>query len=221
MASFWDAFTGKSQRNDILQGQEQANKAIQQALGQASGTTNEYLDRSLGFLAPQLQTGGNAISLLGDVLGVNGQGPQQAYFNNFQNDPGFQATLNAGVGALDASAANKGLLRSGGQMKSLFDFGQRHLSDAFNTRTNNLFNLAGFGKDAAGTSAGLTANAGQSLADMQFGTGQLFANNAINTQNAVAQSRSTPINNILGLGNMFANVAGAFKPAAPSFNFRA
>lgn len=221
MSSLWDAFTGKSQRNDILAGQTQANKAITDALGQATGTSKEYLDRALGYLSPGLETGGGALKLLGNVLGVNGAGPQQEYFDTIKTDPGFQAAQDYGIRALDRSAASRGLLRSGGQNEALYDFGQKNFSDFFNNRVNSLFNLAGIGTGAANSSAGLVSDTGKSLSDMQFGTGQLFANNAINTQNAVAQSRSTPINNILGFGNMFANIAGAFKPNAPSFNFKA
>lgn len=217
---FWDAFTGKSQRNDILAGQEQANQYIQQALGQASGTTSEYLNKALGYLQPGMETGGNALRLLGDALGANGQPAQQGYFNTIQTDPGFQAAQDYGIRALDRSAASRGLLRSGGQQEALYDFGQKNFNDFYNTRTNNLFNLAGIGTGAANTSAGLTSQAGDNLANMQFGTGQLFANNAINTQNAVAQSRSVPINNILGGINAAANLFGAFNPK-PTFNFKA
>ena len=149
-------------------------------------------------------TGQGALKLLGDILGVSGAGPQQAYFDSFQTDPGFMASLDAGTQALNRAAAPRGLRWSGGQAQSLFDFGQRHFTDYLNNRTSNLFNLAGFGQNAATNSANLVSGAGNNIAGAQFGTGQLFGNNAINTGNAMAQSRGVGINNLLGLGNMFA-----------------
>jgi hypothetical protein len=204
----WDSFMGKDQRNDISAANSLAQQRITGGLADYTNTSKDYLDKSLAFLQPGVESGNQTLKLLGDILGLNGQGAQSSYFSNFQNDPGFNATLDAGVQAADRSAAARGLSRSGGQQRSLFDFGQRLQNDFFNQRTNNLFGLMGVGQNAANTSAALTSNTGQGIADAQFGTGQLLANQATNYGNAMAQSRSIPINNILGFGNMFASILG-------------
>jgi hypothetical protein len=204
----WDSFMGKSQQKDLSAANDLAQQRITGGLADYTNTSKDYLDKSLAFLQPGVESGNQTLKLLGDILGLNGQGAQSSYFSNFQNDPGFNATLDAGVQAADRSAAARGLSRSGGQQRSLFDFGQRLQNDFFNQRTNNLFGLMGVGQNAANTSAALTSNTGQGIADAQFGTGQLLANQATNYGNAMAQSRSIPINNILGVGNMFANILG-------------
>jgi hypothetical protein len=204
----WDSFTGKKQQQDLSQANALAQQRITGGLADYTNTSKDYLDKSLAFLQPGVESGNQTLKLLGDILGINGREAQSSYFSNFQNDPGFNATLDAGVQAADRSAAARGLSRSGGQQRSLFDFGQRLQNDFFNQRTNNLFGLMGVGQNAANTSAALTSNTGQGIADAQFGTGQLLANQATNYGNAMAQSRSIPINNILGFGNMFASILG-------------
>lgn len=50
--------------------------------------------------------------------------------------PGFQARLQAGEGALQRSAASKGLLRSGGTFKDLIEYGQNFASNEYNNNFN-------------------------------------------------------------------------------------
>lgn len=217
----WDAFMGKSQREDISQANDLAQQRIVGGLTDYTNTSKEYLGKSLEFLQPGVESGNQTLKLLGDILGLNGQGAQASYFNSFQNDPGFMASQNAGIEAADRSAAARGLSRSGGQQRSLFDFGQRNMQSAFDSRVGSLFNLLGHGQNAAGTSAALTHNTGTGIADAQFGTGQLLANNATNFGNAMAQSRSIPINNILGLFQAAAGaVGGAAKMGAAGSDLR-
>jgi hypothetical protein len=195
----WDSFMGKDQQKDLSAANDQANQRIVGGLADYTNTSKEYLDKSIGFLQPGMENDRKVFSLLGDILGLNGRGPQSSYFTGFQSDPGFQASMDAGIQAADRSAAARGLSRSGGQQRSLFDFGQRNMLDAYNSRISGLFNLFGQGQGGAQAAAGITSQTGRGIADAQFGTGQLLANNATNFGNAMAQSRSIPINNILGL----------------------
>ena len=63
----------------------------------------------------------------------------------------------------------------------------------------------GYGQDQ-GT---IQANRGAQNANLTYGLGQQLAGNRINLGNAVADSRSTGINNLIGLGS---TVIGGFKP---------
>ena len=211
---FFDNFFGKTQANDITAASEEANRRYQQGLSQFTNTTNDYLGKSLGYLAPYAAAGGDTLKLLGGALGIGGEGPQQSFWGGLSNDPGFQAAQGAGIDALDKSAAARGLLRSGGQQRDLYEYGQKSLMDFGNNRIAQLMGLLAPTMGAAGSSADLTSQAGNNIAGAQFGTGQLFANNAINTGNAMAQSRNIGINNILGVGNMLASF---FKPS-PTYN---
>ena len=210
----FDAFTGKSQKQAAEGAFQQAQGYYDKALSDFTGTTNRYLDRSLGLfgqLQPTIDTGSDATGLLRTALGLEGPDAQRGFFDSFGADPGFNATLDAGVEALDRSAAARGLLHSGGQQKSLFDFGQRHLTDFYNNRLGSLFNLSNTGNAANLASvtgqSGLISGAGNNIANAILGVGQLNANNAINLGNATAQAESTGINNLLGLGRIAASAA--------------
>jgi hypothetical protein len=204
----WDSFMGKDQQKDLSAANELSQQRIVGGLTDYTNTSKEYLDKSLGFLQPGIESGNRTLSLLGDILGLNGRDAQSRYFTDFQTDPGFMASQDAGIKAADRSAAARGLVRSGGQQRSLFDFGQQNMAGQYQNRIGSLFGLLPAGMGAANTAAGLTSQTGTGIADAQFGTGQLLANQATNYGNAMAQSRGTGINNILGFGNMFANILG-------------
>jgi hypothetical protein len=208
--SLWDSFMGKDQQKDLSAANDLAQQRIVGGLSDYTNTSKDYLSKSIGYLQPGIESGNQTLKLLGDILGLNGAGAQQSYFSGFQNDPGFMAAQNAGIQAADRSAAARGLSRSGGQQRSLFEFGQRNMLDAYNNRIGSLFNLLGVGQGASNTAAGLTSQTGQGIADAQFGTGQLLANQSTNFGNAMAQSRGIGINNLLGVGNMVANLAKGF-----------
>lgn len=204
-------FLGKSQQEDLAKANEMSSGYLRQGLTDYLGTQKDYLNQALsqfGGLDPYINSGTNSIKLLSDALGVNGAGPQSAFFQGFQTDPGFMASQQAGIDALDKSAASRGLLRSGGQSRDLFSFGQRFLGDAFNNRIQQLMGLGQqggqIGLGVAGAKSGLLSQTGSDMANAQLGTSQLFANNATNFGNAMAQSRGIGINNILGVGNMLA-----------------
>lgn len=63
--------------------------------------------------------------------------------NSLLSAPGFQSRLQAGEGALQRSAASKGLLRSGGTLKDLIEYGQNFASNEYNNDFNQ--SLAAYG----------------------------------------------------------------------------
>ena len=207
--SFWGSFFGDDQREAIQQAQQQAQQQLLAGKNQAIGTTGDYLNQSLGFLQPDMQAGQVGRDAYMAALGLSGPGAQQGFFSNYMTDPGFQSSLDAGVQALDRSAASRGLLRSGGQQKSLFDFGQRAWLGNFGDRLNRLAVFLPLGSQAGQTAAGLTTGAGNRICDIQFGTGQLFANQSIGTGNAMAQAYGVGPQNVLGALNSVGKIAAA------------
>ena len=61
--------------------------------------------------------------------------PQDAF-----NDPGYQFALQQGLGGLQASAAAQGVLRSGGTLKGLEDYGQQAAAQQYQNVYNNALN---------------------------------------------------------------------------------
>jgi len=102
-------------------------------------------------------------------------------YNAYQNDPGVAFRIKQGVDALDRSAAARGGLLSGNQLRGVTEFGQnlasQEYSNAFNryqaerqARLNPLQSLTGMGQTTANT----IGNMGQNMAtnvgnDMQSG----------------------------------------------------
>jgi hypothetical protein len=185
---------GNDQRRDIEAANASASAALAAGKSDSIGTRQQYLDKTLGYLQPGIDTQNQLMQ----ALGVQGPEAQQAYFSNFQHDPSFQF----GVDALDRSAASRGNLFSGGQMKALSNYGAQR----FDTRINQLMQLQG---NSPALAAGATQDTGGQIADTQFGYGQLVANQATNYGNSMAASRSIPINNLLSIGNIAAKAYGA------------
>ena len=108
-----------------------------------------------GYLDPFIQQGQDASGMLSGYLGTQGAGVQKQLFDNFQNDPGFTAGRDAGVSAIQGSAAAGGLLRSGGALKDLYSFGNQFQQQQFQNRMTRLYQMSGLGGQLAGTGAQL------------------------------------------------------------------
>ena len=208
---FFGSFFGSDHADEIRRAQAQAAAQLSAGKGEAIGTTQDYLGRSLGYFQPDLEAGEAGRTAYMNALGLGGAGAQQQFFSNYMADPTFQASLGAGVEALDRSAAARGMLRSGGQQRSLFDFGQRAWLGNFNDRLNRLQGLLPLGTGAATNMANLTTGAGNRIGDIQFGTGQLFANQSINTGNALAQAYGVGPQNVLGGLNALGRIVGGLR----------
>lgn len=78
---------------------------------------------------------------------------------------------------------------------------------------NYMNRLQGFGQQgygAAGQSAGIASGAGNMLGQMRMGLGQNLAGNEISSGNAMAASRNTGWQNILGLVGAGANAYAGY-----------
>lgn len=97
-------------------------------------------------------------------------------------DPSFQFRLDQGRKALEASAAGKGTLRSGGSLKDLLSYGQNFASQEY----GNVFNRALQEYDTNRHNAFDTYNTGYQGRKDQYGFGADRANNlnSFNTNNA-------------------------------------
>lgn len=211
--AFIDAIFGSPGRNarvDLQAAADRANRSIRERERESIGTRREFLDRSLGFLEGDIQAGGQARNQLAALLGLQGAGAERAAVGAIETTPSFDRVTQAGIDALDRSAAARGQLFSGGQLREVGDFAARREDEFLQRRRNELMNILGLGSGAERVGAGLTSGAGSEIANTQFGTGQLLANNAIGLGNAMAQTRNVPINNLLGLLGGAAGVARGF-----------
>lgn len=113
--------------------------------------------------SPWTAAGTNALSEIGKLLGwgelynpgvdgsvYNYQGDpdgskQKAAMNAFTTSPGYQWRKSEGINALDRSAASRGMLSSGAQLKAVQGFGDNLASAEYENYLNRYFTLAGMG----------------------------------------------------------------------------
>lgn len=143
--------------------------------------------------------------------------------NSYIPSPDYQFQLSEGTKNVNSGYAAKNLLQSGAAMKALQEFGQNlalgdydqwrnyttgvwnnenaywendrnYLADRYDTKTNNLFKIAGLGQ----ASANNTAAAGSSYANNATNLLTNQADNQSSYYNTQAQNNSDMVNSVIG-----------------------
>jgi hypothetical protein len=179
MASFWDGLFNPS-------------KNTERAYSQATAERNRVNAQTNPYYEGLTSSGTAATSRLGDLLGLNGRGAQQAGYDSYMNSPGFDANFEVGQRAIRQNQAATGNLQSGAAGKALQGFGQNLYAQDFNTY---LGQLAGQQNVGMGGAQGLQGNS-SALQQLILGSGQ--AQDAGNRGFA---------GNVLGIGGTLAGLA--------------
>lgn len=143
-----------------------AYSASQQSGGsdKAAANTMKMYQQTRSDLLPFMQGGQSALSSLQGLLGLNGAGGPNgstSMLANLQNYPGYQFAFNQGLQGLDRSAASRGLLLSGAQVKDAQTYGQGQADQLFGTYAGQLSGLAGLGENAAAKTGDIGGSAAQ------------------------------------------------------------
>ena len=184
---FLDNLTGGSSRRDIRAAQAQADQALSQGYQQS----NQYYDQASGLLDPYVQSGGQGQQFYNSLLGLNGADQRAEAQGVITSDP-----LWSGKFAQDSNAVLRQMnARGAGAGGAAALAGQRVLTQNYDNALARYQQLGQQGFAATGAQAGLR----QAQGDNAYGYGATRAGNYINTGNAVAGTRSTGMNNLLGL----------------------
>lgn len=161
-------------------------------------------DKIRELLQPYVTSGTQANSALGNLLGINGNGEQQAAITGLQKSPLYQSQLQAGQNAILQNASATGGLRGGNVQAALGKYAPALLSSTIQNQVQNLGGLSSQGLTAAGgVSSGLSGlSQANSSALQQIGAAQ--AGGALGTGNAYAGLA----NNVAGLGGTLAGYFG-------------
>ena len=168
--SWWDVADQVAPAAFSMLTSNNASNTSQQAASQVAGATESaaraqlaMFDTSREDFQPYRNTGTGALYALAGLNNVEYEGApgtmkQRAdtAMSRFQASPGYQFRLDEGTKALDKSAAARGKLLSGAQLKGVTNYAQNVASSEFGNYQNRLANLAGIGQSATGA----TANAG-------------------------------------------------------------
>jgi len=225
-----------------------ASNTQRDAANLASQTQLESEDRARADQKPWLDTGKNALGVLGGRLGLDGgSGDLLRQFSpsDFQQDPGYQFRLDQGNKAITNSAAARGGLLSGAAVKAASqynqDMGSQEYQNAFNrfntnqtNQYNRLASLAGVGQVAANQNSSNAMQTGNIIGQNQIGAGNARASGYIGQGNAITGAigqglnmyqQNQMLNKMDGTNNGFSGYGSGFTqnsanaPAEGSSNF--
>jgi len=120
-------------------------------------------------------------------------------------DPGYAFRFKEGLKAVDRSAAARGGLLGGNQIRGLVDYGQgsasQEYTNAFNrfqTERSNIYNnlagIAGIGQTSANTVSNAASNLGNVLGENYIGAGNARASGYMGSANAISNAIGQGIN---------------------------
>lgn len=208
-ATIGSALIGSSASRSASKAQQQAAETASQAsreTTQASIEAQERMfNRQVALQEPFRETGLAAQNRLADLLGISGRTDQPGYgygtqpftMAQYQADPGYGFRLKRGLDAMERTAAARGGLLSGNQLRGAMEFGQdlasQEYGNAFNrfqTERSNILNplqsLGGVGQTATNTLTNAAGNLGAGMAGAYGNLGSALSANAIGAGNARA-----------------------------------
>lgn len=173
-------------------GANNASDTQADAAREAAAAEERMFNKQIELQEPFRKAGVNALPKLIRASRYTPFGMEQ-----FQADPGYGFRLKEGLRALESSAAARGGLLSGNQMRGVTQFGQelgsQEYLNAFNryqaeraARLNPLQSLVGVGQTAANTLTGAAGQYGQSMAQGAATMGNIRASGYMGTANALA-----------------------------------
>jgi hypothetical protein len=195
---------GSSAKKDLKQAKAAADTDLDNALTAGNAGYSAGIDT----VSPFTQSGVAANKLYSDAIGINGRDAQQGVQDNFLSDPFREQNGQLADEALIRSMNSRGASRGGLAALAVGRANLERGSTDYNNWLNRLSGASSQGLTAAGTEAGLQAGQG----DLAATIGQQKAGTAISYGNAMAQNRSTGINNILGIAGT------AIKAFTPGFS---
>jgi len=139
---------------------------------------------------------------------------RQEAMNRFYQSPDYDFRMNEGIRAMDSSAASRGMLMSGAQLRGITEFGQGLAAGEYGNYYNRLAGIAGLAKTAQNPYAGAQSSLYGGLMNSYGQAGANTANIYGNQANANAGIWGNALGGIdwSGVGNA---VGGMFKGGNP------
>lgn len=174
------------------------------AAREANALQEKEYDQTRADQEPWRQAGSQALSKMSDP---NFQ--HQFGMSDFQNsDPGYNFRMQQGQQALDRSAAARGGLNSGAQMKALTQYGQDYASNEYQNaynrfegdqtnRFNRLSSIAGMGQTANASNAAAGSNYASQVGNNMTGAANAAGAAGIAQANAFGGALSSIGNNAM------------------------
>jgi hypothetical protein len=157
-ASIWGA-------NKAADAQKDAANQAAAAQAQAMEYQKANYEKSSANLNPFIKTGQGASNLLSSFYGLNGSDPAlgDSALAAFSRSPDYQFAMKEGIGALDSSAASKGSLLSGNQLRAVTEYGSGLATQNLSNYLTRLSGLSQQGMTGAGYLGSIGTGAGNSV----------------------------------------------------------
>jgi hypothetical protein len=177
------------------------NAALTSNYGQANNAlTSNYAQA----LQPYLTNYGQAnagVTALGNALGLNGQGGNDAALAQLRSTPGYKFQQQTLDDTVNAQAAASGMNASGNQLLALNKVNQGLADSTSNNYISQLQPFLGASNAAAGGIANVNTGLGNSLAGLNTGLGNSLNANATGLGNSLATNSA----------NLGTSTAGAYQ----------
>lgn len=173
--------------DDLTAAEKAALADIDRALTQGRGDITGYGNQATGYYAPYREAGTNALSALQSKM-ASGPG-------DFYTSPGYDWRVKQGINAMEAAASARGgtgALYDPRMYKELTEYGQNMATEEYDKFLDRYYKsmepyqwmTGSVGLPAAGASADIAYNTGQSLANLGMTGAQ---QNALTRQNMATQ----------------------------------
>ena len=151
-----------------------ASGATGRATDKATATQLEMYEKTRKDLLPYNEVGKAATYTLASLYGLPGPDGEvePPDYAPFMTSPDYQFARAEGINALDASAAARGNLLSGGMMKELTEYGAGLASQNYGNYVNRLTELARLGENAGAQTGAFGVNIGNNIAGNQLAAGE-------------------------------------------------
>ncbi len=168
------------------------------AAKQAAALQQQRFNQAVSYEQPYMQGGQNALTQYYNATGVNGSDAQQNYYSNFQNDPGFQSSVNYGLQQIQAQNAAQGMGLSGNTLAALQDYSQHSLSQEYQTRLSDLLQGAQLGANSANALTSASTSSANNQGNYTLSSGQYQGAGLSNTGNALSNASNNYANYYYG-----------------------
>lgn len=207
---FFGSFFGDDQRDDLAKAKQQSDAALKSGYDNANG----YYGQAYDLYSPYAKSGQTASTMYNNALGVNGTDAQKQFMDGYKSyDPFRQENEDYATNSLLRGYRAQGMVDSGTSALAAARASLQRGSQDYNSYLDRLNGVGQQGYQATGQQAGIRS--GQ--ADLAYGYGSQTAGNDINYGNAMAASRSTGINNLIGLLGAGAKAYGGAPRGGYSF----
>lgn len=163
------------------------------------GTQKSNFEDTKNSLSPFVNNGVGASNLLASFYGLNGADPAlgDSALARFRQSPDYQFALKGGSDALDNSAAAKGGVLSGNQVRAQTEFGQGLASQNLGNYLTRISGMAGQGIQAGGLLGQYGTSLGSSVLGPNAAANITGSNNIAQSDMAAGTAEAS---GILGTG---------------------